>query len=134
MRAPYISLYEYDRRCHYNSVYEYEQKLVSDKDNETKRKLIWGHVGKNVVKSPLVQEFNRKTISAHKPVQEPLPIPTPLAPTLHTPIPSASTPPAPASAGQKSKSNLPNKQEHPALVAKNLECQAPNPDISYKKV
>lgn len=63
----------------------------------------------------------------------------PVKESLFTPTPPTSTPstlalPAPALAGQKSKSNLLDRQEHPILAAKNLEYQALNPDISLEKV
>ena len=76
-------------------------------------------MGKNEVKPLLAQEFERKTIPACEPVQEP---------------PPTFAPPAPASAGQKSKSNPPDKQEHLVVAAKDLECQAPNLDTSREKV
>ena len=107
-------MYEYDHRRNYNSAYECKQKPVSNQDYETKRKLIRGHAGKDKAKPPLTQEFERKTIPAYEPIQEP--------------------PSALASAGQKSKSILPDGQERPALAAKDLECQAPKPDTSREKI
>ena len=104
-RVPYASSYEYDSRRHYNSAYEYEQRPVLDQDYKTERKPIRGHASK---------DDERKTIPACEPIQEP--------------------PPTPASAGQKSKSNPPDRQERPALAAKDPEYQAPNPDTSREKV
>lgn len=122
-------MYEYDCRRHYNSAYEYKQKPVLNENYEVERKPIRDYAGKDEAKPHLVQEFECKTISARKPVQESLLAPTPLAPAPPTPAP-----PAPTSAGQKSKSNPPDGQEHLALAAKDLECQAPNPDTSCEKV
>lgn len=78
-----------------------------DKDYEAERKLIWSHMGKNEAKPPLAQEFERKTISAHELIQEPS---------------STSALPAPTSAGQKFKSNPPNRQKRLVLVVKDPEC------------
>lgn len=105
-----------------------------DKDYKAERKQIRGHMGKDEAKPPLFQEFERKTILARKPVKEPPPAPAPLAPTPPAPTLFAPTPPALALAGQKSKSNPPDRQERPALAAKDPECQASNLDISPEKV
>ena len=118
-QAPYLFLYEYDCRRYYNLAYKYKQKPISDEDYEAERKPIWGYTGKNKTKPLLVQEFERKTIPTREPVQESLPIPIP---------------PAPTSAGQKSKSNPRNRLKRLAIVAKDPECQAPNPNISREKV
>ena len=107
-------MYKYDCRRYYNSAYEYKQKLVSDKDYKADCKPISGYVGKDKAKPLLAQEFECMTIPACELIQEPHP--------------------ASASAGQKSKSNLPEGQERPILAAKNLECQAPNLDTSCEKV
>lgn len=79
-------------------------------------------MSKDEAKPPLFQEFKRKTIPARELVKEP-----PLAPALLALAPlapafSAPAPPVLASAGQKSKSNLPDRQERPALAAKDPEC------------
>lgn len=134
LQASYASSYKYDCWCHYNSAYKYKQKFILDKDYKAERKSIWGYVGKNETKPPLVQEFKRKTLPACKSVQEPPSTPAPLAlaplaPTFFTPASFA-----PALASQKSKSNLLDRQECLALAAKNPEYQALNPDTSSKKV
>ena len=107
LQAPHTSSYEYNCRRHYNSAYEYKQRLVSDKDYKAERKPIWGYTGKDEAKLPLAQEFERKTIPACEPVQEP-----PSAPAL----------PTPTLAGQKSKSNPLDGEIWPVLAAKNPEC------------
>lgn len=106
-------------------------------------------MGKDEVKPLLAQEFERKTISACDSVQKPPPapaLPTPTLPTPASPAPSSPTlasptlaslalaPFASTSAGQKSKSNLPDGQERLALAAKDSECQVPNPDTSCEKL
>ena len=134
MKVPYASLYEYDYWRHDNSAYEYEQKPVLDKDYKAERKSIWGYVGKDKGKPPLVQEFERKTISTCEPIQEPLCASALLARIHLAPASSTIAFLAPASTGQKFKLNPLDKQEHPMLVAKDLECQPPNPDTSHEKV
>ncbi len=105
-----------------------------DKDYKAEYKQIRDHAGKNKAKSSLFQKFERKTILTREPIKEP-----PLSPTILTPTPSvpAFSTPAPStltSVGQKSKSNLPDGQEHPTLMVKDSEYQVPNPDIFPKKV
>lgn len=70
-----------------------------NKDYEAERKQIRGYVGKNEIKPPLFQEFERKTIPTREPVKKPPFAPTPLVSALPAPAFSAPAPPAPALAG-----------------------------------
>lgn len=90
-----------------------------NKDYKVEHKPILDHAGKDKAKLLLAQEFEHIIILACKPVQVPL---------------FALTLPVLTSASQKSTSNPLKRQKRSAQMAKNPECQVPNPDIFYKNV